>query len=126
MVTPLEAARANPMAPPGATVAADQDFRGAPRRRPGEQSAIDSARGQRHAGTGAIFQKLDRALHQQTNQMRLFGDDQALRELASAFRRWALTNVSRLGRRQSGKAERQAAEAQLIASLVAFLRARYP
>ncbi len=116
----------NPMAPVGASVAADQDFRG--RRDSGSfsQAQVTEASRQRQGRTGAVFQRLDRILTQQTGSMQVLGDDQALRQLAQAFRQWALTNVSRLGRRQSTPAERTAAEAQLIASLVAFLRSRYP
>jgi hypothetical protein len=116
----------NPMAPSGAGVAADQDFRG--RRDSGSftQVQVNEASQQRQGRTGAIFQRLDRILTQQTASMQVLGEDQALRQLAQAFRQWALTNVSRLGQRQSTPSERTAAEAQLVASLVAFLRSRYP
>jgi hypothetical protein len=127
-IDPLAAASGqfNPMAPSGASVAADQDFRGRRDRGRFSQARVTEASRQRQGRTGAIFQRLDRILTQQTASMHVLGEEQALRQLAQAFRQWALTNVSRLGRRQSTRAESTAAKAQLIDSLVAFLRSRYP
>jgi hypothetical protein len=128
MIDPMEAASGafNPMAPVGASVAADRQFRG--RRDYGsfDQQTVEDAGATRHERTGNVFKRLDRVLAQQTGQMDLFGDPEALRDLAQAFRRWALSNVSRLGRSTHTRAERQAAEAGLVARLVAFLRSRYP
>lgn len=128
MIDPrLEAARGEyaPMAPRGASVAADQDFRGRQDRGSFTRDQIASARQARHRRTGNIFKLLDRVLRQQASAMTVLGEDQALRDLAQAFRSWALSNVSRAGRRTSTPAE-QAAAQQLIASMVAFLRSRYP
>ncbi|MCJ1899141.1 hypothetical protein MR829_01935, partial [Paracoccus versutus] len=129
MIDPrLEAARGEyaPMAPRGASVAADQDFRGRQDRGSFTRDQIASARQARHRRTGNIFKLLDRVLRQQASAMTVLGEDQALRDLAQAFRSWALSNVSRAGRRTSTPAEQAAAAQQLIASMVAFLRSRYP
>ncbi|WP_181180893.1 hypothetical protein, partial [Paracoccus sp. FO-3] len=129
MIDPrLEAARGEyaPMAPRGASVAADQDFRGRQDRGSFTRGQIASARQARHRRTGNIFKLLDRVLQQQAGAMTVLGEDQALRDLAQAFRSWALSNVSRAGRRASTPAEQAAAAQQLIASMVAFLRSRYP
>ncbi|WP_449044760.1 eCIS core domain-containing protein [Paracoccus versutus] len=129
MIDPrLEAARGEyaPMAPRGASVAADQDFRGRQDRGSFTRGQIASARQARHRRTGNIFKLLDRVLRQQAGAMTVLGEDQALRDLAQAFRSWALSNVSRAGRRASTPAEQAAAAQQLIASMVAFLRSRYP
>lgn len=129
MINPrLEAARGEyaPMAPRGASVAADQDFRGRQDSGSFTRGQIAEARQARHRRTGNIFKLLDRVLRQQTGAMTVLGEDQALRDLAQAFRSWALSNVSRAGRRASTPAEQAAAAQQLIAGMVAFLRSRYP
>ncbi|RNI14261.1 eCIS core domain-containing protein [Paracoccus pantotrophus] len=129
MINPrLEAARGEyaPMAPRGASVAADQDFRGRQDSGSFTRGQIAEARQARHRRTGNIFKLLDRVLRQQTGAMTVLGEDQALRDLAQAFRSWALSNVSRAGRRASTPAEQAAAAQQLIAGMIAFLRSRYP
>ncbi|GAA6179504.1 hypothetical protein NBRC116594_09420 [Shimia sp. NS0008-38b] len=116
----------NPMEPRGASVAADRDFRGRQDTGSFSQRRVDDASATRRRRTGRIFQRLDRVLQQQAGQMDIFGDGPVLRELAQAFRRWAITNVTRAGRRATSEADQQAAVTGLIAGLVAFLRSRYP
>lgn len=125
----MEAAtgRAAAMRATGSARAADEDFRGRePATRRSTRRQTERARASRFEGTGTVFQELAGVLRRETSQIELFADPEqtAIEELAQAFRNWAITNLSRSGRRSSTPEQRRATEAALIASLIAFLRTR--
>jgi hypothetical protein len=124
----MEAAKgsAAPMGIKGSGRAADEDFRQRKVAGGKQGQQVATARGQRHERTGNVFQALAGVLRREVAGLELYGDPQqaALEDLAEAFRRWVVSNLSERAAAMSEE-ERQASTAALIASLVAFMRTRF-